>query len=228
MREAILPGFFCGFSFNSTGNLVWGWCAGVVALFRQPVCVVVQIAIKECTAPIRNQIEGVGGGTQQVAVMRHQHHGGIGFLQGQRERFPHFQVEMVGGFVQQQQIRPLPDQQRQSQARGHVLLEGDVGVGKTTLLRAFTRGIGGGYERVEGTIDLIEALRLSQRITRHRRRRQIRFASAPEYGAAACCAFPMRSACATADADHHGYAIVALTRHSDMSGAAMFSSSGAL
>ncbi|MFA6041723.1 MAG: MoxR family ATPase, partial [Methylophilus sp.] len=27
-------------------------------------------------------------------------------------------------------------------ARGHVLLEGDVGVGKTTLLRAFTRGIG--------------------------------------------------------------------------------------
>ncbi|CAN1516166.1 MAG: MoxR family ATPase [Sulfuritalea sp.] len=40
-------------------------------------------------------------------------------------------------------------------ARGHVLLEGDVGVGKTTLLRAFTRGIGGGYQRVEGTIDLM-------------------------------------------------------------------------
>ena len=41
-------------------------------------------------------------------------------------------------------------------ARGHVLLEGDVGVGKTTLLRAFTRGIGGGYQRIEGTIDLDE------------------------------------------------------------------------
>ena len=40
-------------------------------------------------------------------------------------------------------------------ARGHVLLEGDVGVGKTTLLRAFTRGIGGGYKRIEGTIDLM-------------------------------------------------------------------------
>jgi MoxR-like ATPase len=40
-------------------------------------------------------------------------------------------------------------------ARGHLLLEGDVGVGKTTLLRAFARGIGGAYERIEGTIDLM-------------------------------------------------------------------------
>src|SRR6201995_5421106 len=40
-------------------------------------------------------------------------------------------------------------------ARGHVLLEGDVGVGKTTVLRAFARAIGGDYERVEGTIDLL-------------------------------------------------------------------------
>lgn len=42
-------------------------------------------------------------------------------------------------------------------ARGHVLLEGDVGVGKTTLLRAIARAIGGAYERVEGTIDLMPA-----------------------------------------------------------------------
>ncbi len=40
-------------------------------------------------------------------------------------------------------------------ARGHVLLEGGVGVGKTTLLRATARGIGGEYERIEGTIDLM-------------------------------------------------------------------------
>jgi len=40
-------------------------------------------------------------------------------------------------------------------ARGHVMLEGDVGVGKTTLLRAVARALGGAYERVEGTIDLM-------------------------------------------------------------------------
>jgi MoxR-like ATPase len=40
-------------------------------------------------------------------------------------------------------------------ARGHVLLEGDVGVGKTTVLRAFARGVGGALERVEGTVDLM-------------------------------------------------------------------------
>jgi MoxR-like ATPase len=40
-------------------------------------------------------------------------------------------------------------------ARGHVLLEGGVGVGKTTLLRAAARLIGGAYERIEGSVDLM-------------------------------------------------------------------------
>jgi len=42
-------------------------------------------------------------------------------------------------------------------ARGHVLLEGNVGVGKTTLLRALAQGLGGDYQRIEGTIDLMPA-----------------------------------------------------------------------
>ncbi|MGP1718609.1 MAG: AAA family ATPase [Methylophilus sp.] len=40
-------------------------------------------------------------------------------------------------------------------ARGHVLLEGGVGVGKTTLLQSIARGLGGAYERIEGTVDLM-------------------------------------------------------------------------
>ena len=40
-------------------------------------------------------------------------------------------------------------------SRGHVLLEGDVGVGKTTLLRAAAKLLGGGYQRIEGAIDLM-------------------------------------------------------------------------
>lgn len=40
-------------------------------------------------------------------------------------------------------------------ARGHVLLEGGVGVGKTTLLQSIAKGIGGAYERIEGTVDLM-------------------------------------------------------------------------
>jgi MoxR-like ATPase len=42
-------------------------------------------------------------------------------------------------------------------SRGHVLIEGDVGVGKTTLLRATSRALGGGFARLEGTVDLMPA-----------------------------------------------------------------------
>lgn len=40
-------------------------------------------------------------------------------------------------------------------ARGHVLIEGDVGVGKTTLLRSASRALGGDFARVEGTVDMM-------------------------------------------------------------------------
>ena len=40
-------------------------------------------------------------------------------------------------------------------ARGHVMLQGDVGVGKTTLLRAVAHAMGGRFGRIEGTVDLM-------------------------------------------------------------------------
>jgi MoxR-like ATPase len=40
-------------------------------------------------------------------------------------------------------------------AQGHILLRGLPGVAKTTLLRAFSRTIGGGFSRISGTPDLM-------------------------------------------------------------------------
>jgi MoxR-like ATPase len=40
-------------------------------------------------------------------------------------------------------------------ARGHILLEGQAGTGKTTLLRAVAHCLGGQYARIEGSVDLL-------------------------------------------------------------------------
>ncbi|HEY4369114.1 MAG TPA: MoxR family ATPase [Steroidobacteraceae bacterium] len=74
-------------------------------------------------------------------------------LQEWRERALRVEEEVGKAIVGQQDIIRLIN--IALFARGHVLLEGDVGVGKTTILRAFSRTIGGDFERVEGTVDLM-------------------------------------------------------------------------
>lgn len=75
------------------------------------------------------------------------------FLEDSRQRAHHLMDEIQSVIVGQE--RAIKLMTIAIFARGHVLLEGDVGVGKTTLLRAITRGIGGQYERIEGTVDLM-------------------------------------------------------------------------
>lgn len=70
-----------------------------------------------------------------------------------RDRALHFERQINQTVIGQQQA--VRDLLLAVFARGHVLLEGQVGVGKTTLLRAMAQGLGGHYQRIEGTIDLM-------------------------------------------------------------------------
>lgn len=70
-----------------------------------------------------------------------------------RERFHNTEAELNGIILGQKQVIRLI--LLSVLARGHVLLAGDVGTGKTTLLRAVARALGGPFARIEGTIDLL-------------------------------------------------------------------------
>jgi MoxR-like ATPase len=94
--------------------------------------------------------EGVPATVQEVSMAVD-----TGWLAAQRERALALEREVARVVVGQARAIRLVNVALF--AHGHVLLQGDVGVGKTTLLRAFARVVGGAFARVEGTIDLMPA-----------------------------------------------------------------------
>ena len=82
----------------------------LTVVISQPFGIVIQTARKLIHPAIMHPYQPVAGDTQQVAVMGHQHHGAAEVLQRQRQRLPHFEVQVIGGFIQQQQIGALIDE----------------------------------------------------------------------------------------------------------------------
>ncbi len=62
-----------------------------------------------------HQVEIVRGGADQVTVVRHDNQRAFELNQRFGQRLTHVEIEVVSWFVEQQQVRSLPDDQRQHQ-----------------------------------------------------------------------------------------------------------------
>ncbi len=119
-----------GAQFRFAALLVFTRLGAVNALFRrfvalvflfldiaQPLLIILQIAIKRLDFLVVYQIEVVGGGADQVTVVRDDNQRAFKIDQRLGQRLTHIQVQVVGWFIEQQQVRALPDDQRQYQTR---------------------------------------------------------------------------------------------------------------
>ena len=79
-----------------------------------PVAIVVEIAVERRDAAVGDQPQLVGGRAQQVAVVRDDDQRAVEVLQRLGQRLAHLDVEVIGRLVEQQQVRPLPHEQRRA------------------------------------------------------------------------------------------------------------------
>lgn len=84
---------------------------------RQPLLIVFQVAVKRLDFTVVHQIEIVRGGADQVTIVRDHNQRALKLNQRFGQRLTHVEVEVVGRFIEQQQVRALPDDQRQHQTR---------------------------------------------------------------------------------------------------------------
>lgn len=79
--------------------------------------VVVQIAVERLDPATVHQIEVIGGGAQQVTVVGDHYHGTLEALQRHGQGVAHLQIQVVGRFIQQQEVWLLPGDEGQHQPR---------------------------------------------------------------------------------------------------------------
>ena len=79
--------------------------------------IVVEVAVERLQFAVSDKAKFVTGGAQQAAVVRDDEHGAVVVLQRQGEGIAHGEVEVVGGFVKQQQVRALRDDEGEGKAR---------------------------------------------------------------------------------------------------------------
>jgi hypothetical protein len=79
--------------------------------------VVVEIPVERQDAAVGDEPKRIGRGTQQVAIVRDDDERAVVILKRFGECLAHFDVEVIGGLVQQQQVGLLPDQQRERESR---------------------------------------------------------------------------------------------------------------
>ena len=91
-------------------------CGGRAGALFQPAGVILEIAVEVAYRAIGHQPELVADAAQQATIVRHHDDRAGELLQRGDQRVAHFEVEMVGRFVEQQQVGPLRHENREREA----------------------------------------------------------------------------------------------------------------